>query len=275
MLFFDRKPASETPWTRDLWIYDLRTNRRFTPKDQPAHPRRPGRLRSLLQPGRPPRTRGDRTVPPVQLRRPGEAGQGEPGHLLAARRKHGGLCQPAAAGPDRRGDRRRPTRCPGAVGRDRSGPVGIDGDPRTNWNPCHDHPPCGRVQRRAGPLGRSIEGRWRPPGLTAAAKDEGALCESSSVCRQRQGPGRSPKENGARSQTGGKASSPRDGLAADQGRQPHSVQPSHRRAARVACEDEDCGMDGRSLSTSGGGGRGASVRVHGQPDARGRRDRRL
>ena len=35
VLFFDRKPASETPWTRDLWIYDLRTNRRFTLKNNP------------------------------------------------------------------------------------------------------------------------------------------------------------------------------------------------------------------------------------------------
>lgn len=35
VLFFDRKPASETPWTRDLWIYDLRTNQRFTLKERP------------------------------------------------------------------------------------------------------------------------------------------------------------------------------------------------------------------------------------------------
>ena len=35
VIFFDRKPASETPWTRDLWIYDLRTNRRFTLKANP------------------------------------------------------------------------------------------------------------------------------------------------------------------------------------------------------------------------------------------------
>ena len=35
MLLFDRKPASETPWTRDLWIHDLRTNRRFTLKTNP------------------------------------------------------------------------------------------------------------------------------------------------------------------------------------------------------------------------------------------------
>ena len=35
VLFFDRKPASETPWTRDLWIYDLRTNRHFTRVQKP------------------------------------------------------------------------------------------------------------------------------------------------------------------------------------------------------------------------------------------------
>jgi type I restriction enzyme M protein len=32
VLFFDRKPASETPWTQKLWIYDLRTNAHFTLK---------------------------------------------------------------------------------------------------------------------------------------------------------------------------------------------------------------------------------------------------
>ncbi|MCA1954888.1 MAG: type I restriction-modification system subunit M [Anaerolinea sp.] len=32
VLFFDRKPASESPWTRQLWIYDLRTNQNFTLK---------------------------------------------------------------------------------------------------------------------------------------------------------------------------------------------------------------------------------------------------
>ena len=35
MLFFDKKPAAETPWTRKLWIYDLRTNKRFTLKTNP------------------------------------------------------------------------------------------------------------------------------------------------------------------------------------------------------------------------------------------------
>ena len=32
MLFFDRKPASETSWTQTLWVYDLRTNKHFTLK---------------------------------------------------------------------------------------------------------------------------------------------------------------------------------------------------------------------------------------------------
>src|SRR6202034_3744645 len=32
VLFFDRKPPSETPWTQRLWIYDFRTNQSFTLK---------------------------------------------------------------------------------------------------------------------------------------------------------------------------------------------------------------------------------------------------
>lgn len=35
LLFFDRKPASENPWTEKLWIYDLRTNKHFTLKTNP------------------------------------------------------------------------------------------------------------------------------------------------------------------------------------------------------------------------------------------------
>jgi type I restriction enzyme M protein len=35
VLFFDRKPASEKPWTQKLWIYDLRTNKHFTLKKNP------------------------------------------------------------------------------------------------------------------------------------------------------------------------------------------------------------------------------------------------
>lgn len=35
VLFFDKKPASERPWTEKLWIYDLRTNKHFTLKTSP------------------------------------------------------------------------------------------------------------------------------------------------------------------------------------------------------------------------------------------------
>ena len=35
VVFFERKPASETPWTQKLWIYDLRTNQHFTLKTNP------------------------------------------------------------------------------------------------------------------------------------------------------------------------------------------------------------------------------------------------
>ncbi|OGH02125.1 MAG: DNA methyltransferase [Candidatus Lambdaproteobacteria bacterium RIFOXYD1_FULL_56_27] len=35
VLFFDRKPAAQKPWTKELWIYDLRTNLHFTLKKNP------------------------------------------------------------------------------------------------------------------------------------------------------------------------------------------------------------------------------------------------
>ena len=49
VLFFDRKPGSDTPWTKELWVYDLRTNKHFTLKTNTAHAGRPRRLRRLLQ----------------------------------------------------------------------------------------------------------------------------------------------------------------------------------------------------------------------------------
>ncbi len=35
VLFFDKKPAREKPWTQKLWIYDFRTNKKFTLKKNP------------------------------------------------------------------------------------------------------------------------------------------------------------------------------------------------------------------------------------------------
>ncbi|MGH3118498.1 MAG: type I restriction-modification system subunit M, partial [Gaiellales bacterium] len=35
VLFFDKKPAAEQPWTQKLWVYDFRTNLHFTLKQNP------------------------------------------------------------------------------------------------------------------------------------------------------------------------------------------------------------------------------------------------
>lgn len=35
VLFMDAKPAQEAPWTKTLWVYDLRNNQHFTIKTNP------------------------------------------------------------------------------------------------------------------------------------------------------------------------------------------------------------------------------------------------
>jgi type I restriction enzyme M protein len=35
VLFFDNKPASKNPWTKEVWFYDFRTNIHFTLKKNP------------------------------------------------------------------------------------------------------------------------------------------------------------------------------------------------------------------------------------------------
>lgn len=35
MLFFDNKPASKDPWSREVWVYDYRTNVHHTLKKKP------------------------------------------------------------------------------------------------------------------------------------------------------------------------------------------------------------------------------------------------
>ena len=51
VLFFDRKPASERPWTERLWVYDLRTNMHFTLKQNRLAAPSPAGLRRLLRAG--------------------------------------------------------------------------------------------------------------------------------------------------------------------------------------------------------------------------------
>ena len=35
VILFDKNPASEDSWTKEVWIYDLRTNKKFTLKQCP------------------------------------------------------------------------------------------------------------------------------------------------------------------------------------------------------------------------------------------------
>lgn len=51
VLFFDRKPASEAPWTSRLWIYDFRTNQHFTLKQNQLHSEHLADFISAYSPG--------------------------------------------------------------------------------------------------------------------------------------------------------------------------------------------------------------------------------
>jgi type I restriction enzyme M protein len=53
VLFFDRKPAAERPWTQRLWVYDLRTNKHFTLKKKPLRRDDLNDFVSSYLPGRP------------------------------------------------------------------------------------------------------------------------------------------------------------------------------------------------------------------------------
>jgi len=68
VLFFDKRPASERPWTERLWVYDFRTNQHFTLKQNPLRREHPPGLRGLLRAARGAfSTGGDRAFPLVQL----------------------------------------------------------------------------------------------------------------------------------------------------------------------------------------------------------------
>ena len=59
VLFFDKRPAREQPWTERLWVYDLRTNQHFTLKQNPL--RRP-HLQDFVDCYAPGKPRGDRVA---------------------------------------------------------------------------------------------------------------------------------------------------------------------------------------------------------------------
>lgn len=53
VLFFDKKPASERPWTTKTWVYDLRTNQHFTLKQNPLTREHLDDFVSCFAPGKP------------------------------------------------------------------------------------------------------------------------------------------------------------------------------------------------------------------------------
>lgn len=53
VLFFDKKPAAEQPWTQRLWVYDLRTNKHFTLKKNPLRDGDLDDFRAAYLPGKP------------------------------------------------------------------------------------------------------------------------------------------------------------------------------------------------------------------------------
>ena len=57
VLFFDKRPAADHPWTEKLWVYDFRTNQHFTMKQNPLRRAHLDEFVEVYKPGRP---RGER-----------------------------------------------------------------------------------------------------------------------------------------------------------------------------------------------------------------------
>lgn len=53
VIFFDKRPAGDKPWTSKLWVYDLRTNQHFTQKTNPLQRNHLDEFVDLYKAGRP------------------------------------------------------------------------------------------------------------------------------------------------------------------------------------------------------------------------------
>ncbi len=96
VIFFDRKPASEAAATRELWVYDLRTNQHFTLKQNPLRYEHLDDFVACFA-AREETERFKRFT----YERAARARQGHPRHRLAARRVARGPREPPAAGRHR------------------------------------------------------------------------------------------------------------------------------------------------------------------------------
>ena len=109
-------PAARSRGRKTVWVYDLRTNKHFTLKENRLTRADLDEFVACYRPGERHEAQGDlvredarRPLAPVQLRRDPGPRQGQPRPLLAARREPGGLRQPARPARPRR--RRSPTTC--------------------------------------------------------------------------------------------------------------------------------------------------------------------
>ena len=130
VLFFDKKPGREKPWTEKLWIYDLRTNKDFTLKTNTLKREDLDEFVACYRP----ENRYERKPTWSEKKPDGRwraftydelvaAGQGESRHLLAPGREPGGLREPPRSRRDCGGDSGGPTGRAGAVRGDPGGPL--------------------------------------------------------------------------------------------------------------------------------------------------------
>ena len=129
VLFFDRKPAQEKPWTSKLWIYDLRTNLHFTLKENTLKRSDLDDFVACYNPKnrherKPTWSEKERKRPlaRLQIRRPDQARQDQPRHLLAKRRSPRRQRESSRPRNHRRRHRRRPPSRPRPVRRNRERP---------------------------------------------------------------------------------------------------------------------------------------------------------
>ena len=107
VLFFDKRPRPREPWTQELWVYDFRTNQRFTLKERPLG----GRIWTISSPAPAvgaSRAPGDRALQTHSTTRSSRSATGSTSTSSGSGSQPGRPRQPAAARRDRRRDRRKP-----------------------------------------------------------------------------------------------------------------------------------------------------------------------
>ena len=111
VLFLRRREGAEQAWTRELWVYDLRTNKHFTLKQNPLTRADLDDFVACYNPAEPPAAPGVRMLQALHLRRAHSPRQGQPRPVLAARRQPRRPRQPPTPSrPSRRDSRRPPIR---------------------------------------------------------------------------------------------------------------------------------------------------------------------